>query len=160
MGKQNNTEDIVFYLNKMQKGELIERLVSFVCHDTILYLPENPFAKKYLAIVNTFLGAQFCMCDTIATDECNVSQKDKIERYLEKLAFSKLVGLYLMATELRSVLLGVLLAEKQLSIKEAFECSFFEELEEQKKWGKLEEIKQKHTEVMKHLEEALRGINA
>ena len=160
MGKQNNFNNIVSFMNNIQKSELINRLVSFVCHDTILYLPENQTAKKYLVSANAFLGTHFQMCDTFATDDVNVLQKDKIDVYLNKLNTSNLVGLYLVATELRSVLLAILLKEKEISIEEAFACSFAEELTEQKKWGTLDEIKQRHLEVIEHLREAEKVINA
>ena len=79
MGKQNNFNNIVSFMNNIQKSELINRLVSFVCHDTILYLPENQTAKKYLVSANAFLGTHFQMCDTFATDDVKCQ---KIFEYL------------------------------------------------------------------------------
>ena len=160
MGKQNNFNNIVSFMNNIQKSELIDRLVSFVCHDTILYLPENQTAKKYLVLANTFLGTHFQMCDTFATDDVNVLQKDEVKVYLNKLNTSNLTGLYLAATELRSVLLGILLTEKEISIEEAFACRFAEELKKKKKWGTLDEITQKHIEIKERLIRAKDVINA
>ena len=147
-------------MSKTQKSELIERLVSFVCHDTIFYLSENQSAKKYLTVANAFLSTHFQMCDAFITAESNVSQNDKVEAYLGKLNSSKIVGLYLSATELRSVLLGILFVEGKITVDEAFECGFAEELTEQKKWGTLEEIEQRHKEVIERLKEAKKVANA
>lgn len=160
MEKQNNFKNVVSFINNAQKSELIERLVSFVCGDTILYLPENQSAKKYLSAANEFLCTDFQMCDDFSTADINVLQKDKIKDYLAKLKISKLAGLYLAATELRSVLLAVLLAEGKLNIEETFDCSFAEELAEQKKWGTFDEIRQKHKEIKERLQKAEKMINA
>ena len=73
---------------------------------------------------------------------------------------TKLAGLYLSATELRSVLLATLLAERQISVEEAFVCSFAEEIEEQNKWGIPEEIEQRHATVRARLKDAEKMINA
>lgn len=160
MEKQNNYKGINILVNKEQRSELLERLVSFVCHDTILYLPEEQMAKEYLSVANAFLDAHFEMCNEFVTKENNILQKNKIEKYLNKLSATKLTGIYLLATELRSVILGILLAEDKIGIEEAFACSFTEELAEQKKWGTLDEITQKHIEIKERLIRAKDVINA
>lgn len=160
MEKQNNLKETIIAVAEKQKSELIERLVSFVCHDTILYLPENENAKKYLRLANNLLNTDFQMCQAFTTAEINVLQKDKMVKYLAGLNSSKFAGLYIFATELRSVLLAILFTEKKLSVDEAFICSFTEEIEEQKKWGILEEIEQQHATVRARLKDAEKMINA
>ena len=160
MEKQNDSIEDIIAKTEKQKNELIERLVSFVCHDTILYLPEYSAAKKYLCTVNAFLNTDFQMCEAFTTAEINFLQKNKLTDYLDKLSACKLAGLYISATELRSVLLGILLVEKKLDVDEAFACGFAEEIEEQKKWGQIEETIQRHTLIKERLKCAERMINA
>lgn len=157
---QNNLKDFMQSVVNAQKSELVERLVSFVCGDTILYLPDNLLAEQCLKEANNLFGASFQMCRNFDTADINIKEKDKVFSYLNNLAKMKLAGLYLYATELRSVLLGVLLIEKKINLDDAFSCSFAEELTEQEKWGKLDEIIQRHAEIKIKLESVEEFVNA
>lgn len=59
-------------------------------------------------------------------------QKEKMTAYLRQLDDDKLSVLYLTATELRSVLLGILFAERIASAEAVFRLAFCEEQVQQK----------------------------
>ena len=63
----------------------------------------------------------------------------QVQRYLNMLSSERVRLIYMMATEVRSVLSAILWEAKKISIQEVFEWAYFEELEEQKKWGETEE---------------------
>lgn len=127
-----------------QKNELIEKLVSFVLTDTILYLPEDESICTKLEQVNSLLGTNFALVKGIDVPAENVAQQKKVEKYLLECSAAKTAFVYLMATEIRSVLLAILWMEEKININEVFECAFFEELQEQKQWGEIEEIKERN----------------
>jgi len=129
---------------KMQKSELIERLVSFVLTDTILYLPNEASVDDKIRQVNLLLKTKFVRVGGVDVPLENVSQQQFVRQYLSECAAEKVAFIYLAATEIRSVLLAVLWAEKKLNAKEVFKCAFFEEIEEQKQWGEVEEIKERN----------------
>lgn len=124
----------------LQKSELIKKLVSFVLTDTILYLPEDESICTKLGQVNLLLGTDFVLVKGIDVPAENVAQQGKVEKYLLECSTEKTAFIYLMATEIRSVLLAILWMEEKIDIDELFLCAFFEELQEQKQWGEIEEI--------------------
>ncbi|MBR1374418.1 hypothetical protein IJ556_08235 [bacterium] len=135
----------------MQESELIDRLVSFVSTDTILFLPDSAEARKAVAIVNRILRTKFVISEGIEVLEGNSLQSSQVKKYLEQVSFDKLALVYLTAMELRSVLLGILFAEKGIGIEDAFACAFYEELSQQHCWGCLPEILQKQQSIKNRL---------
>lgn len=152
-------EDIFTKLEK-QKDELVQRLVSFVLTDTILFLPESLEAKNCLQLVNELLNTHFVMNKGLDVSKKDVLQVPVVEDYLKKSAKRKVAYIYLAATEIRSVLLAILLAENKISKSEAFDCAFFEELSEQKKWGTMPESLQQQQAIQSRLNELESLINA
>lgn len=135
----------------MQKSELINRLVSFVLADTILYIPNSDFVLPKIDLVNRFLDAEFVWVDGIDVPLQNINQQQIVQRYLNMLSSERVGLIYMMATEVRSVLSAILWEAKKISIQEVFECAYFEELEEQKKWGETEENRVNHQLVLEKL---------
>lgn len=50
-------------------------------------------------------------------------------------------------------MLGVLFAQGELTVEQAMETAFFEELEQQKKWGEDEEIRARHQSILNKLKQ-------
>ena len=148
---KNNLKDNILNALIAQRGELVKRLVSFVSTDTILFLSECQIAENMLRLVNNLLCVDFVMAEGLNIPPKNLVQTEIVERYLLSSSAKKTALIYLVATELRSVLLGILWAENKASNDEVFDCAFFEELQEQKKWGKLPEIEAKHLEIRNKL---------
>ena len=157
--KNSSLEDIFTKL-ETQKSELVKRLVSFVVTDTILFLPESAEAKKCLELVNDLLKTSFVMNKGLEISKKDILQVSVVEDYLKKALKRKVAYIYLAATEVRSVLLGILLAEGKISNEEAFDCAFFEELTEQKKWGTMPESLQRQQAIQNRLDELESFMNA
>lgn len=151
-------EDIFTKLEK-QKSELVKRLVSFVVTDTILFLPESLDAQNCLEHVNALIKTDFIMNKGLEISKKDILQVPAVEDYLKKSSKRKVAYIYLAATEVRSVLLAILLAESKINNNEAFECAFFEELSEQKKWGTMPESLQQQQAIRSRLEELESFIN-
>ena len=156
--KNSSLADIFTKLEK-QKSELVKRLVSFVVTDTILFLEESLEAKKSLQQANELLKTNFVMNKGLEVSKKNIAQVPAVEDYLKKSLAKKVAYIYLAATEIRSVLLAILLAEGKTGKEEAFDCAFFEELTEQKKWGTMPESLQRQQAIKNRLDELNRFMN-
>mgnify|MGYP002856352471 CR=1 FL=1 len=148
----NNKFDDIAEIVQTKRDELIDKLVSFVSCDTILFLPENADCCLWVKEANHLLGTDFVMSDGLKVSEFNINQMEKIRAYLLKCSILKETWIYLTATELRSVLLAILVAEKRIGVEDAFSMAFYEELTQQNKWGTLSEIEQRHREIKKRLQ--------
>jgi len=148
----NNKFDEISVLYQKQRDELISKLVSFVAGDTILFLPKASGCDEKVKSANEILGSRFERTDGIAVLPENLLYGDNIKAYMDSCSVKKQTFIYLVATELRSVLSGVLMAEKKISLEEAFNLAFYEELGQQKKWGIMPEAEEKHQAVKTQLQ--------
>ncbi len=141
---------------KQDRSRLTEVLLNFVQTDTILFAFDEEcqscFNAKILQ-VNEILNTAFRSSLFLDVLPCNVVQKDKVCSYLNTLSYGMFMLLYLVATEVRSVLLGVLFIEKKIAIEEILNTSFYEELYEQEKWGEAENLATKYEAVKGVLQE-------
>lgn len=137
----------------MQKDWLIKQLVSFVPTDTLLYLPRDEVVEKTICAVNYLLGTVYVLSDGIDVSKHNLQQGQKIEQYLLGLSADEVVFVYQTGQELHSVLLAIMVLERQLDMQKAFELAFYEELKQQEKWGKVEEIITRQKSVLLRLEQ-------
>ena len=141
-----------------RRGEIVLRLLEFSATDTILYLKECisdkhtlNCLKRAIYLVNDFLQTKFEEVSGLEVSVVNLAQKEQLRTFLNKLDDVSLAVVYLVATELRSVLLGCLFLCRVFSVKDIFNLAFAEELEEQDKWGCDDCIRQKHTEILEKL---------
>lgn len=143
---------------KCKKEYFRELLVSFVLTDTLLYITDN-LAKQdcgknvynAVCLANSILNTKYECCNGIIVLSANESQQAKLRKYLDEISLEKFCVVYVVATELRSVLLGILFAEQKIKIEEAFDLAFFEEIYEQNNWGCLDEITKNHNEIKNKL---------
>lgn len=147
----HSRQEVLAELSKIQESELVNRLVSFASTDTILFLPDSAEARKAVTIANQILQTKFVISEGIEVLGVNSLQDNQVKQYLEHVSFNKLALVYLTATELRSVLLGILFAEGKVSIESAFACAFYEELSQQHCWGCLPEMLQKQQGIKNRL---------
>ena len=138
-----------------EREYFISVLAEFAETDTLLYLPDNLainiLEDAVIAIdqTNALLGTSFVRVKDFSVADVNGMQREKMISYLRWLTDEQLAVLYLVATELRSVLLGVLFVKGKASAEMVFRLAFCEELEQQKQWG-LDEmliIKQKEIKL-------------
>lgn len=113
-----------------EKECFISVLVRFAETDTLLYLPDDLDAgilRDAAAAVeqaNLLSNTAFVMTKGLSVIAANALQKEKMAAYLRQLDDDKLSILYLTATELRSVLLGILFAERIASAEAVFRLAF------------------------------------
>ena len=143
---------ICFNISDEQKDELIKQLVSFVPTDTLLFLPvADEKVQKTLQTVNTFFNTEYVLSCGIEVLPQNVKQGEKVEQYLKSISGADIAFIYLAGKELRSVLLAVLLGTKKLKLQQAFDLAFYEELYQQRDWGKTEEIVKRQQNIFEKL---------
>ena len=139
------------------KQELVSLLVPFAATDTLLYLSDvlNEKIQKEvddaIKSANEIMGTKFVPVLGLEVCRQNIEQQEIVRRYLEKTDDYRFAVVYLAATELRSVLAGVLLANRVLSADDVFQLTFAEELAQQERWGKDEEIKKRQQDIKQRI---------
>lgn len=140
------------------RKEIVVRLLDFSATDTILYVRECISDEKRLRcldsaiqLANTFLQTKYEEIFELEVSGVNLAQREKLKVFLDKLDNASLVVLFLVVTELKSVLLGVVFLYHAFSVQDIFNLAFAEELEEQNIWGKDEFITQRYSEIFDKL---------
>lgn len=139
------------------KRELVSLLVPFAATDTLLYLSDVSNEKTQKEVddaiksTNEIMGTKFVPVLGLEVCRQNIEQQEIVRRYLEKTDDYRFAVVYLAATELRSVLAGVLLANRVLSADDVFQLAFAEELAQQERWGKDEEIKKRQQDIKQRI---------
>ncbi len=147
------------------KHELVSLLVPFAATDTLLYLSDvlNEKIQKEvddaIKSANEIMGTKFVPVLGLEVCRQNIEQQEIVRRYLEKTDDYRFAVVYLAATELRSVLAGVLLANRALSADDVFQLTFAEELAQQERWGKDEEIKKRQQAIKQRIIELEKVCN-
>lgn len=142
-----------FTLSDVKKGELVNQLVSFVMTDTLLFLPQDETVISAVQILNDDLNTVYILSHGIEVLPQNVQQGKKVKQYLEKLSCDDVAFIYQIGKELRSVLLAILLKNKLLNLQQVFDLAFYEEICQQKDWGKTEEIVKRQKDIWEKLTE-------
>lgn len=147
------------------KQELVSLLVPFAATDTLLYLSDvlNEKTQKEvddaIKSVNEIMGTKFVPVLGLEVCRQNIEQQEIVRQYLEKTDDYRFAVVYLAATELRSVLAGVLLANRVLSADDVFQLAFAEELAQQERWGKDEETKKRQQAIKQKIIELEKVCN-
>lgn len=147
------------------KQELVSLLVPFAATDTLLYLSDVSNEKTQKEVgdaiksANEIMGTKFVPVLGVEVCRQNIEQQEIVRRYLEKTDDYRFAVVYLAATELRSFLAGVLLANRALSADDVFRLAFAEELAQQERWGKDEEIKKRQQAIKQRIIELEKVCN-
>ena len=142
-----------FTLSDVKKDELVNQLVSFASTDTLLFLPNDKAVISALQSLNDVLNTVYVLSQGIEVLPQNVQQNNRVKQYLEKLSSDDVVFVYQVGKQLRSVLLAILLRNKILNLRQVFDLAFYEELCQQKDWGKTEEIVKRQNDIWEKLTE-------
>lgn len=149
------------YVRK-NKEEVVKILSDFVLHDTLLFwAKENELALRekslWSDVLNEFYHItkiNYKTTNSLKEPEENEKNKGLFCHFLKTLPIKKLTAVYLAATNVRSVITAVCLAEGCLSASEAFQCAYLEEIFQTEKWGMTDEISAQHEKIKKSLYEA------
>lgn len=143
----------LFEITKEQQNELINQLVSFASTDTLLFLPSDHKITTILNLVNTCISAEYRLCKGIDVPKQNLQQEKVLKKYLQTQNEKNITFIYQAGKELHSVLLAILLSQRLLDYKQAFELAFYEELNQQKIWGKPNETIERQQTILQKLEQ-------
>lgn len=124
------------------RDETIEILRRYLQTDTLLFWSEEPtlfaYQKKHwqpiLDVLNSVFKLELQTTTGIMPPE-NEQTASGFEQHLNSMSDKELTGCFLAASEMKSVLLGLLLAKQKLSVAEAFNAAFLEELYQNQFWG-------------------------
>ncbi len=144
----------------LNRVRLTDTLIAFVKTDTILFAFDSEcmgYYKQFVMAANNVLNTVFMTTVGLEIAEVNLRQDSAVRSYFDALPVRKFTLLYLAAIKTRSVLLGVLFAEKMIDCTQLFEAAYYEELWQQKKWGMTTEAEERHNAVIKELQELERA---
>ena len=149
------------------RRETIQNLCRFLDTDVLLFWSDKPDLLAYqnqhwqplLNKLNSVFKLDLQKTTTLLPPKNNAAETI-FERILTEMSDKELTGCFLAASELKSVLLGLLLAKKEISAAEAFEASFLEELYQNKFWGEDVAAANAHNITRKSLSEVEGYLNS
>ena len=125
-----------------KKKEVINDLCRFLSADTMLFWSDNPdlqsFQKKHWQPLLDKLNGVFKLNVKTTTGlylEEDVALVHDFTKHLNNMSDKELTACFLAASKLKSVLLGLLLAKREISSDDALYASFLEEFYQNQKWG-------------------------
>ena len=123
--------------------ETIKHLCHYLSTDTLLFWSEETELKdcqqKTWQPIFDMLKSTFNLDlkKTISLMPADNKESEQIfEKLLNMLSDKELTACFLAASEMKSVLLGLLLAKQKITVSEAFAAAFLEELYQNLFWGK------------------------
>lgn len=149
------------------RTETIKNICRFFGADTLLFWSENAdlsaYQNQYWSPLLQKLRKEFELTLPTTTDLTlpeNERDVQKFSALLQKMSDKELTGCFLVASELKSVLLGLLLSKQKIGAAEAFQAAYLEEIYQNKFWGEdaaALNARQKSKEALKSIEEYLKS---
>lgn len=142
-----------------ERENLTGRLIRFAETDTLLFLAgcvredTARLAESRIRQANVLLNTDYSPLKGLTEAAAGEQRGAKLATYLNRQDDVSFAVIYMVATELKSVLSGVLLAAGKISAEEAFTLAFAEELEQQEKWGKDEDTVKRQDDILQSLRE-------
>ena len=149
------------------RAETINDICRFLDADTLLFWDENEdlsaYQTKYwqplLHKLKTEFGLDLQTTTGLSPAE-NEKAGQKFNRLLQSMSDKELTGCFLAASELKSVLLGLLLSKQKINAAEAFQAAYLEEIYQNKFWG--EDVaalnaREKSKKMLENIEEYLKS---
>lgn len=149
------------------RQKTMSSLCQFLDTDVLLFWSDNQdlseYQNQYWQPLLNKLNSVFKLNLQKTTTLLPVKNKTAeiiFEKILTEMSNKELTVCFLAASELKSVLLGLMLAKKEISATEAFEASFLEELYQNKFWGEDVVAENARRTILKSLSEAERYLNS
>lgn len=149
-----------------ERSQLLLSLCEFFLTDTILFVDKEAISEatqhslhEALSLANRLLQTECEVCSGLQISALNRAQQKKIKSYLQSLSDEAFAVVYLTATEIRSVLLAILLEKRQIDAQRVFDLAFFEELQCQQQWGKDAERVAAQEKILTYLKEVENFVN-
>lgn len=140
------------------KDKIISLLVDYAETDVLIFWSKDndlsfQQSKKWLPILK-FIEQEMGISIAVSYD-LKIPKIDKIaiNKYIKTLYLKELAGLFLFSTKLKSVFLGLALIKNNISVNDAFEASFLEEIYQNSLWGEDKETIKNHQAIKNELNE-------
>lgn len=141
-------------------SETIDNLCRFFETDVLLFWSDKPdvyeYQNQHWQPILDKLNSVFKLDLQKTTFLISAENKKSVALFadiLNSLTIKELTGCFIASSELKSVLLGLLMAKKEISASEAFNASFLEELYQNKFWGEDPAAKNARSDTQKTLSE-------
>jgi len=142
---------------KNNKEQCISEIANFIESDTILFWDNKQTIQKqkWESLLN-LLYSKYKINAKISYNFLPADNNEAKQEYihiLNQLSDEELSMCILYSGILKSVLLGLLLAKKEISVQQGFEAAYLEELSQNERWGIDEQAENKRKEVLNLLYE-------
>ena len=143
---------------KDHRDETIETMLRFAATDLLLFWSDNSDVNaRQLKLWQPFLkcfekesGAEIKITQSLEipnNEQCFLWIKNKLDNLSDK----ELTAVFLMATQVKSVFLGLSILNKEISIDNIFNAAFLEDIYQNESWGIDKEAFEKREKVREEL---------
>lgn len=145
---------------KEHKNETIETILKFAKTDLLFFWSDNKEVfllqkkiwQKFLDDLQNKSKVNINVSKTLQVPD-NKDFCRWLENELKAMTAKKLTAEFLTATQLKSVILGLAMLEKEISVAEIFNAAFLEEIYQNKKWGVDDEALQGRKQIKSELQQ-------
>jgi len=138
--------------------ETIQTLQKFLLCDVLLFWSDNEelnsLQQQQWSSLLQKLQEEYALClqtTCFLSVPDNSGAEKRFEELLQNMTDEELTVCMLSAEKLKSVLLGFLLAKKQIKAEQAFAAAYLEELYQNKYWGTDEEADKSRQQIKEEL---------
>lgn len=142
--------------------DILEDMLRFMQTDTILFWSSEPnlfaYQQKHWQPIIDKVNEEFNVEFKPTTEITPPDNRDamiQLSFYFFAIFDEELTACYLAAQEMKSALLGVALIKQKISVDEAFEAAFLEELYQNQKWGEDAAALNARAQTKEHLKEIM-----
>lgn len=144
------------------KAEIADKLAGFSLTDVLLFLcPNDKIRKvqvqKWLPVLQ-WLKEKFNLemekTESLLPPDSNEKNLLVFKNIMEEMPIKKFTAFYFVALKLKSPLLALAYVEGKISIDEAFNLAFLEELCQNEEWGVDAEAAENREQIRRELQEA------
>lgn len=151
---------------KQHRGETIETMCNFAQTDLLFFWSDNPEVyagqkkiwQPFLDLLQAESKALINVSKTLQMPD-NEKYLLWLKSKLQKLSGTELTAVFLAATQMKSVILGLSLLNKKTSVDDIFKAAFWEEIYQNELWGTDEEALQKREQTKAELQKIWEYLN-
>lgn len=144
---------------KTHRKETIETMCAFAQTDLLLFWSDDVdvYGKQqnlwgtFVEMMQNETGEKINISQSIQVPD-NMRYLSNLKAKLQKISDKELTAAFLAALLTKSVILGLSLLKKNISVKKIFESAFLEEIYQNELWGIDEEAWQKRKQIKKELQ--------
>lgn len=143
------------------KDEIADKLAGLSLTDVLLFLCPNDKIRKrqvqkwlpVLRWLNKKFNLEMEKTESLLPPDSNEKNLQVFKKILEEMPIKKFTAFYFTALKLKSPLLALAYVEGKISMDEAFNLAFLEELCQNEEWGVDTEAAENRAQIRKELQE-------